>query len=152
MSEMPRQIQRRALDLIEAVRAQSLGIGGQYVVARDILRVAKIQIQIPFRQDIPPTPAQACIDRGRRRRQIVPGNPAEQAECERAVESMTIIEGAQADEQMIIDLIQLDARSQIVGVADGPARAYGEVRSEVERRRRSLLDRDAVDTHLVQVD
>src|SRR5271155_5262374 len=108
---MSRQIQGGALDLIEAVRAQPLRIALQYVIARDILRVAKIQIQIPFRQDISPTPAHACVNRGRRRRQIVAGNPAEQAEREGAVESMTIIEGAQSDEQMIIDLIQLDARS-----------------------------------------
>src|SRR5271170_3694976 len=65
---------------------------------------------------------------------------------------MTIIEGPQADEQMIVDLIEFDARSQIVAVADGTARADSEVWPEVQRRRGDLLDWDAVDSHLVEID
>src|ERR1700675_1570300 len=101
------------------------------MIARDILRVAQVQIQIPLPYDVAPLTAHASIQGGRRRLQVVARNPREQTERERIIESMAIIQRTQADEQMIIDLIEFHARSQIVAVADGPARTYCELRAEL---------------------
>lgn len=48
-SKPPANVADHTFDLIEAVRPDPLNVRREHVVARDILRITKVQPQVPFR-------------------------------------------------------------------------------------------------------
>src|SRR5579864_6923123 len=61
--EPSREVQSSALDLVKAVRSPSLYVGGQYMVARHVLRVSEIDSNIPLGKDVSPLRSQTSVER-----------------------------------------------------------------------------------------
>src|ERR1700676_679595 len=79
-SKAARDVPDHALDLVETVGPYAMNIRGQHMIAGNILGIAEIHPQIPFRQDVAPLRSNAAVNAVCGGREIVAVDAGEQAQ------------------------------------------------------------------------
>ena len=119
--------------------AGSVGVRGEDVIARDVLRVTKIHADIGFRQqprpEIEPLQTQDAVHRIGRRGELIPVDPESHIQRDDIAPSMPVIEEAEPVQGVRGDLVELDADAEIVKVRNGAPRAQADMRVDLKRRR-----------------
>jgi hypothetical protein len=98
-SEMPREIQGQGLDPVEGLGPCTLKIRGEHVIARQVIPVATVQVEVPVPPDIAPLHAESGVERGCRGDGAVARGAQEQPDRQRIVEAVAPVEGAEADQE-----------------------------------------------------
>src|SRR5688572_9291379 len=137
--------ERRAGQIVEAVGPLLAGrIARQHFVARDLVAVAQVQTQIYAREQIAPLHTGSVVVAVSRRRQIEARRAQKYGHRQRIAEAIAIVERTHAEQQVAIDVVELDAHTQVAAFAHGAPRADGEMRSDPEAfsLRRTAVEAD----------